>query len=317
MKILLCGFFGEGNLGDEAILKAIFANIPDQAELVVTCGKQLSLSGPAIISRKGLKSWPEYLQQVKDSDLAVFSGGILQDWTFEGITFFALRILAASIFKAKPALFGAGIGPMRRLAARKISKKALSRIKHAWLRDQPSRELFAKLSKTQANLGTDWSWHFNTATSPMAFANGPIGINLRNWPYSSWQNRITAQLKHIDRKIIGMAARKSDYQIIKKLCPGSTLVKPETISELNLICQNLSYGIAMRYHVALTMLRCGLPVTLIDYDSKVANLAVEAGVKLLKKGSVGDFKTASSSFSSDNESRFAQMQSAFKNICRA
>ncbi|MGM0600334.1 MAG: polysaccharide pyruvyl transferase family protein [Candidatus Rifleibacteriota bacterium] len=316
MKILLCGFFGEGNLGDEAILRAVYANIPAQAKLAVTCGRHLSMSGPAIITRKGLKAWPEYLQQAKESDLAVFSGGILQDWTFEGITFFALRILAASIFKAKPALIGTGLGPMRRLAARKISKKALSRVKYAWLRDKPSQELFAKLSKTQANLGTDWTWYFKPETSPMAFANGPIGINLRNWPYCRWQNRINAKLKHIDRKIIGIAARKSDFSMIKKLCPSSTLIKPETINELNLVCQNLSFGIAMRYHVALTMLRCGLPVALIDYDNKVANLADEAGVKLLKQGIVGDFKTAGPSFLSDNQSRFARMQSAFEEICR-
>jgi polysaccharide pyruvyl transferase WcaK-like protein len=261
-------------------------------------------------------AWPEYLQQVKDSDLAIFSGGILQDWTFEGVTFFALRILAASIFKAKPALFGAGLGPMRRLAARKISKKALSRVKYAWLRDQASQQLFAKLSKTKANLGTDWTWNFKMEKSPMAFANAPIGINLRNWPYCRWQHRISAQLKHIDRKILGVAARKSDFSVIKKLCPGSTLMKPETISELGRLCQNLSFGIAMRYHVALTMLRCGLPVTLLDYDDKVTNLAAEAKIQLLKHGLPGDFKTADPDFLNGNQIRFNKMQSAFKEVCR-
>ena len=75
--------------------------------------------------------------------------------------------------------------------------------------------------------------------------------------------------------------------------------------------QNTSYGIAMRYHVALAMLRAGVPTKLIAYDDKVAGLAKEADVNLLSENNISDFKIAQPGFDEDNQYRFSQMQKAF------
>lgn len=312
MKILLTGFFGEGNLGDESILKAIFANIGSEHQLALTCGRQPSISGPKFLPRRGLRAWPDFLRQISNCDKAVFSGGILQDWSFEGITFFALRILAASIFNAPPALWGAGIGPIRRKSALRIAAKALKRVKTAWLRDMPSLALFEEVSGNNGNEGTDWTWHFDLAEASRPFANGPLGLNLRNWPYSDWQKTVETQMKHVDRHVIGIAARNSDLQTIKQFAARATLMAPASFEELGNICSGLSYGIAMRYHVALAMLRCGVPVKLLAYDDKVLNLATDADVELLSHNSLAGFKVARPGFITENKARFDTMKQAFK-----
>lgn len=316
MKILLTGFFGESNLGDEAILRAIYCSVPSEHQLVLTCGKKASISGPKMIARCGLSAWAQYLQAAKECDKAIFSGGILQDWTFEGITFFALRILAASIFKAEPTLWGAGVGPIRRLAGQRLAAKALSRVKTAWLRDQESADFFTQISGKHGNLGTDWTWYFDLKKTAMAFSHAPIGLNLREWPYARWQKDIEIQMKHIDRQVIGIIARPSDQAAIRQFAQGATILTPDSFSALSELCQNLSYGIAMRYHVALAMIRSGVPVKLVAYDSKVENLARDAEVELMSKNNLGGFLLAKPEFETENQQRFLTMQTAFREFLK-
>lgn len=311
MKILLTGFFGEGNLGDESILRAIFSNIPSNNQVTLTCGKQPSISGPKMILRRGLKSWPQFLQSANACDKTIFSGGILQDWSFEGITFFALRILAASIFNAEPTLWGAGIGPIRKLAARKLASKALKRVKIAWLRDKESLSLFNQLGEKPGQLGADWSWNFELMKSSMAFSHAPLGLNLRNWPFTKWEGSVATQMKHVGRQIIGIPARASDTGVIKEFAPKATILAPASFSEVSELCQNISYGIAMRYHVALALIRSGVPTKLVAYDHKVRDLAEEAGIELLSKNSISGFKLARPEFEPVCKQRFSLMQNAF------
>lgn len=312
MQILLTGFFGEQNLGDETILRAIQTNLDARHGLWLTCGDFPSLSGPKMLARRGLFAWPDYLRALQECDRVIFSGGILQDWSFEGVTFFALRILAASIFNAEPSLWGAGIGPLRRLASRRIAAKALGRVKVAWVRDQTSFDLFRQFSSGSINLGTDWSWFYPVEPTQQAFANAPLGVNLRPWLFTDWRSDVEAQQKHVDRQVVGIPARPGDRKVIKQLFHTATLAAPETFVGVGDLCQNLSYGIAMRYHIALAMLRAGLPVKLIAYDDKVANLGVEAGVALLSQDRVSGFRQASADFLLHNQQRFASMQHAFK-----
>ncbi|GAB4273793.1 MAG: polysaccharide pyruvyl transferase CsaB [Candidatus Rifleibacteriota bacterium] len=311
MKILITGFFGEGNLGDETILRSLIGHIPATHSVLLTCGRYPMVSGPELIPRRGLKAWPQFLKAAADSEKAIFSGGILQDWTFEGITFFALRILAASILNAEPALWGAGLGPIRRVAAKRIVNRIMGRIKCAWLRDQYSLELFNAAAKRSGKLGTDWSWYFPAATTEMAFSHGPLGLNLRKWPFTEWKKYMATQMKHVDRQIIGIASRKSDTNIIKSMARKATIMTPETFEKAIELCQNLSYGIAMRYHIALAMLRAGLPIKVVAYDDKVKNLAQEAGIKTIQENSISGFRQASRTFIDDNEARFKRMQAEF------
>ena len=128
-NILLTGFFGEGNLGDEAILKAIYENLPKEITPIITSGSKHSFG--IDIRRRGIFSIIPFLKAAYQSPVTLFTGGILQDWSWEGVTFFAYRIIAAAKMGSTPVLFGAGIGPLRSEKARRLVKKALSFVKIA------------------------------------------------------------------------------------------------------------------------------------------------------------------------------------------
>lgn len=312
MQILLTGFFGENNLGDEAIRQAIIEHIPKDCRCVVTSGKPMIIGGKSII-RRGIASWPHFLQASAQSDLAIFSGGILQDWSFEGVIFFALRIMAARMLNCEPALWGAGIGSLKKSGTRNIAKRSLIRVKTAWLRDKTSCELFSELMGRSALRGTDWSWYFPVEFQAETGQNAAMGLNLRSWPYNTaWQSLIDKQLKNVDRRVFGMAARNGDITAIRQIAPESTIVQPENFIEFAMACRNVSYGVAMRYHAVLAMLRAGIPIKVIDYDNKVTELAQEAKILTLSENQVNDFRKTDSKFLKAHEKRFFQMQSAFK-----
>jgi polysaccharide pyruvyl transferase CsaB len=309
MRILLCGFFGEGNLGDETILAAIREQLPASCHLTITSGKQSPYGGLAI-SRRGLLSWPAFVQAAITSDTAIFSGGILQDWSFEGVTFFALRIIAASTLRCEPVLWGTGLGPLRSPGSKKLASRALKRVKTAWLRDNTSCQLYRELTGLPAASGADWSWHFPVSPGELR-ENAPLALNLRQWPQETWRSQTAHQLRHCQRQIIGLAARQSDIDIIRELAP--TVICPTTFSEFADSCRNFSLGLAMRYHAALAMLRAGLPVKLIAYDDKVRELAHAAKVLTIDENQISGFKSADTSFINNQHQQFAKMRQAFSN----
>lgn len=310
MKILIPGFFGEGNLGDETILQAICSCLPAGSNATVTSGS-LAQGPAAPIRRRGLVSWPAYLQAVAESRHAVFSGGILQDWSFEGVTWFALRLIAAATMGCKTSLWGAGVGPLRSRWARTIVSRALRRVSHAWLRDLESIKLFDELGPIKAEFGADWSWIFPVRWQAEPRLNGPLGLNLRPWKSGNFADLVAHQLRHNERQIIGLAARRDDMAAIRQLAPGASIVRPASFTEFAEACGNLSHGLAMRYHAGLAMIRAGLPVKLAAYDTKVMELATDAGIQILQQNQVADFRQARPGFCTENEARLQKMRAAF------
>lgn len=315
MKILLTGFYGEGNLGDETILQAICASLPRGCSASVTSGS-MAQGAAAPIRRRGLASWPGFLQAAAVSQHAVFSGGILQDWSFEGITWFALRLLAAGTMGCSASLWGAGIGPIRSRWARQIVSRALRRVTVAWLRDPESVSLFNELGPVKSFYGADWSWQIPVKWQSESRLNAPLGLNLRPWKSGNLSELVAHQLRHNERRIIGLAARREDLIAIKAQAPAASVIQPASFLEFAEACTNLSHGLAMRYHAGLAMLRAGLPVKLAAYDSKVMSLAQDAGVLMLQQNQVADFRAARAGFCSENEVRFKQMQQAFTAMLR-
>jgi len=309
MKILLVGFYGEGNLGDETILQAICGVLPVGVDAVVTRGS-VSQSPAASIRRRGLLSWPDFLQTAAGCRHAVFSGGILQDWSFEGVTWFALRLLAASALGCRTSLWGAGIGPLRSRWVRRVVKRSLRRVSVAWLRDSESLSLYDEIGPAPGCLGTDWSWQIPVEWQSEFRQNAPVGINLRPWKHGNFAELLGRQLRHIERQLIGLPARREDIGAIKAAAPAASIVQPANFAEFAGFCRNLSHGLAMRYHAALAMLRTGLPVKLAAYDDKVSSTAVAAGLATLQQNQVAEFRSARHSFCQENEARLQEMKKA-------
>ncbi len=307
-SILLTGFFGEGNLGDESILKAICENLPEKITPIITSGSKHSFG--IDIRRRGISIVP-YLKSAYQSPVTLFAGGILQDWSWEGVTFFANRIIAAAKMGSTPILFGAGIGPLRSGKARKLVKKALSFVKIAYVRDKTSYDLYKSLlPNANVELGTDWTWHF-PIKKIKGMNESVLGVNLRQWNNTELLRKSALQIDSFHGRKIGLVARKNDEYAIYRTFNTVDLRNIADFSECASICDNFSHGIAMRYHVALAMLRSGLPTKLVCYDDKVKDLAYSNGLKIDENNISFGYEKASEEFLTQNKQLFENMKSAF------
>jgi polysaccharide pyruvyl transferase WcaK-like protein len=285
-SVLVTGFFGEGNLGDEAILEGISRALPSGFSLWVTSGAQPGPIPGRHLPRRGISSWLPYLSALKRCSKVVFSGGILQDWSWDGVLFFALRLMAARRLGRLPAVFGAGLGPLRTPAGRAIAAAALQPPVCLWWRDRSAMALARELSSAPSHLGTDWSWNIPAALSSASSAQsaGHIGINLRPWPEPHFADMVTSRLRQWERSptphpaIVGIAARTEDSRCFHRVFPHIPVFQPAAFGDLLGFAEGLTEGWAMRYHVVLGMLRAGIPVMALPYDPKVTHLCLEPGI---------------------------------------
>ncbi len=281
MNILVVGFFGEGNLGDEAILEGIALSAGPVHNLIVTSAKRQDRQNISTIPRKGLSSWPAFLGALRKSGRVVFTGGLLQDWTFEGVTFYALRMLASRFAGKPPGLWGVGIGPLRKKGFQALARKALLASGPVWTRDPESAELFRRLTGRPAGLGTDWSWAIPTPSpSRSRGSEGLVGVNLRPWCDGSIRETAISRLRevHANGGLVGLPAREEDSRLMDRCFPGISTCRPTGFQDLVGFCRGLREGWAMRYHVLLAMLRANIPVVPLPYDPKVVSLCLEAGI---------------------------------------
>lgn len=151
--VLVAGYYGFGNTGDEAILQAIVSKLGDRARLTVVSGNPARTR-----ERHGVETvpWRDVLSiadAVRASDLVlVGGGGLFQDYEeldpstlltprHGGITFYAgPAVLAAAA--AKPvALYGLGFGPLASPEARRIVRAVAEAASFLSVRDEGSRDL--------------------------------------------------------------------------------------------------------------------------------------------------------------------------------
>ncbi len=283
MNSLLVGFFGEGNLGDEAILQGVLQTLPPHRKLLVTAGRHRPITGPQYLPRQGLLAWQRFVRSVPFCRHIWFAGGILQDWSFSGTTFFGLRVLAAHHLGRTPGFWGAGIGPLRSRAARRFVRRVLRCPQPVWLRDQRSVDLYHEITDRTAHLGADWSWALKPAdgAAPASMVQR-VGVNLRPWCIDAWSRHVSLLLgnRSPTLDIIGVSARPEDLRIMKGVLSEAPMLSFDRFPELLQAARSLREGWAMRYHVLLAMLRADIPVIPLPYDEKVRALCEEAGMIL-------------------------------------
>lgn len=161
LKIVLSGFYGLGNTGDEAILKAIVDNLRlelDHPEITV-----FSLSPEKTAAEHNVKSvyrgWrhqnKEKVRALRDADLLISGGGgLLQDtypnkFLFGPLPYYLLIVFLAKLCGAKVMFFSQGIGPVTSTWGKILMKVFANMADFVTVRDQYSKDYLHKLGVTQ------------------------------------------------------------------------------------------------------------------------------------------------------------------------
>ena len=277
-KIAICGYYGHGNLGDEAILsvlqKEINKNLPN-SKIAVIVGKN-----PFKIVRT-----------ILNSEVFIFGGGsLLQNSTSDASLFYYLSLIrAAKLFCGRTIMLANGIGPINnRLFSQKLLQKALKstidKFDFISVRDTKSKKYLesllperkitifpdpALLLKIQQKKFQERSAKKNSLVYiPCAcgLKNAKISAQLIAKLLKSEQNKLKCDL------IIAVLNRHEDLSLAQKIatiCKDARVVVPQNANELFSVLKKANTVISQRYHGTLFAAACSLPTVAISDDPKM------------------------------------------------
>ena len=296
-KPLLCGYYGEHNLGDDALLEALLLQLPSGVQACVTAADQALVEQRFGVRSCNRLSLPAVLAALGRSDALVFGGGsLLQDSTsFRSLTYYAVLIIAAR-FQHKPVLlWGQGLGPLRRRRSRLLVRALLPLVTGACWRDPESAALATRLGREPRaadGQGSDPVW--GLPPQPWRGRGGAIVLAWRPTPLLQslqWRQLLEALdalvatsareviwlpfHAHQDRDLFSELQRQG--LLPDRLQQCSRQVECSTVQEAMAICSSAGLVLAMRLHALILGALSGAPVAALSYDPKVA--AAAAGLR--------------------------------------
>ena len=300
-RIFLVGYYGVGNLGDEAIRDAVEAVA---AELGVEVAN-VAIRGPGNGDPRDVPSspraWLAYLRAIRRADRVVIGGGgVLKDEGLRLPVDLFVTVVAARLLRRPVALLAVGVGPFyTRIGRWLITAIArLSRVRT--VRDEASAAALRGLGVGDVEVGADpvlvmaadappvhppdgagrallsvRPWfvkHDEPETRRIAFRRA-LADGLRPLVEAGWELDLAALYWPRDRdEAVVLAAL---------LGPGARVMVPESATDwpgLVAAASRADVVVAMRYHCVAAGALCGRPVLALAYEPKVTSLASELGL---------------------------------------
>jgi len=145
-KIVISGYYGFDNIGDEAvlygILKALRIKVGEQAEVTVLSANPARTQG--LYGVQAVDRWDKKVlyRTIKQCDLLISGGGsLLQDVTSANSPLYYLGIIKLAQLMKKPVvIYAQGIGPLKRKRNRWLTKCILNKATAITVRDNASAE---------------------------------------------------------------------------------------------------------------------------------------------------------------------------------
>jgi len=308
-KILVSGYYGFDNFGDEAILGVLLSKLKGADVTVLSSDpeKTSKLYGVKSINSFDAKTVLEHLNEFD----ALISGGgsLIQNVTsIKSLIYYCglISMMGAMNSPKNPKdviIFAQGIGPIKGFWANLIAKNAFKKCTYISVRDENSQKLLKKYG-VESNLVCDPI--FDLPLPPRSRTR-KIGIQLRRFETLTDElfDGIVKQVafKFSDREIELISFQDSEDVGISEVFLHKLKEKHPTINAK--IVQGLNnqqiinrvgeydYLIAMRFHACLLGLKYGIKTLAISYDPKVENLAKDAKIPyFVMDSSKNDYKKA-------------------------
>ena len=151
LKIMISGYYGFNNTGDEAILKSmvrVFKKKLPGVKIVVLSQNPLQTSQFYQVKAINRLHLINILNCLRDANLFISGGGgLLQDSTGRGwsILYYLGLILGAMLFRVPVMIYAQGVGPINNRLNKLLIKWILNKIDIITVRDNPSKELLKSM----------------------------------------------------------------------------------------------------------------------------------------------------------------------------
>lgn len=298
MRIVISGYHGFDNLGDEAILTVLVQGLKDLAskqgeqkmEFTVLSGNPQKTRNQLPVDAVSRKSPLAVFRALKGADGLISGGGTLfQDSTSRLSPWYYLSIIWLALLLKKPVyVFGQGIGPIRTGLTRWALVKTFQRAQCVILRDPASlEELRSWGYKGPAAVYPDPAFLLFQPASEAVVRNA-VALNLRPWPGIERVLPIIARV--CDRLIEELRCNivfiplqgESDLRMGRRLQvemeqPITLWDTPPSSEQIVPYYGRMRLALGMRLHHLIFASCAGRPWVGLAYDPKVQALAVQMG----------------------------------------
>jgi len=304
-KVLMSGYFGFDNSGDDAILKAIvndLLNYDNSLKIKVLSNNPDKTEKMCEVFSANRFKIKEVLLSIKETDLLISGGGsLLQDVTSTRSLLYYLTLMKLALMFKKPIfVYANGIGPINKKINRILTRNILNKVDYISLRDNLSKEYLEKLGVKNKNIKVTADPVFTLKATEENLAIGilenekipidkPIvGISIRSW--DNEDEKILIELtktidylintKRVNVILIPMHY-KEDIKISKRLLEltnleGCFILRNEyPVENILSIIKKMDLIISMRLHTLIYAASQATPMIGIVYDPKVEGFLKE------------------------------------------
>ena len=296
-KVVISGYYGAGNFGDELILSLLLEKLKDCKVTVLSHNPRKTFETYGVHSVHTFV-YPLVLKAIADCDVFISGGGsLLQNETSpKSLWFYTSMIRLAKIAKKDVVIFAQGIGPIKGPFSTWLTKNTLKKADYISVRDEKSLELMKKWKLKQAKLVCDPVYSLEVSQPERT---GKIGIQLRKFHNLTDElfDNIVHQIKtRYYAKEIELLSLQDSMDIgvsrifinkLKDVDPNINVKLLYNLSQKEIIDHISKYDcfIGMRYHACLVAVKYGVKTLAIAYDPKVEMLAKDEGIPYLSMNS--------------------------------
>jgi len=293
LKILISGYYGFDNIGDEAILASVIKSLRESAnqkiELTVLSGNPEKTEQEFKIKAIPRANLFKIIQALRNADLLVSGGGsLLQDVSSVfSLYYYLMIILLARVLGKKTVLYAQGIGPIKYKFNRLITRIIINGVDLITVRDQESKQelLNMGVSKQPIHVTADSVYALEVpkyAQKKKDEGDFLIGVSVRDWKNLYQYKQIIAD--SLDYIIAQQNARvvfipmyyPADYQAslqIKKCMKQEVAIIDKKLNMHEILAEigKLDLMLGVRLHALIFATLMNVPVIGISYDPKIDN----------------------------------------------
>lgn len=279
MKLVMLGYFGFGNAGDEAILAAevtaLRAALGTDTSFVAVSGDPAETRATHGIEAVSRTDFRALIATLRGADALIAGGGsLLQDVTSaRPVAFYAGTMLIARALRKPVFVYAQGLGPITRAANRRLAAWALRAATYVSLRDESSIALATSLGVRTTTLVPDPV----LGTTFDAHAQPRLAIALRPWP-GDWLPAVRTALTDLakDTELLFVPFHGGqDVDLAHSLANplGAEVVEPGDYRKTLEAVANSQATLGMRLHALITAAAATRPFVALAYDPKVTAFA--------------------------------------------
>ena len=312
--VVVSGYYGFGNMGDESLLDVIAATLAEEIPDVKIAA--LTRHPKADAKRTGLRCVsrfsPAAVGTIRGAKLLVSGGGsLLQDSTSRrSLKYYAGVLGIAEAFGVKSYVYANGIGPVRDKSNRKLTAKVVDRAAEVSVRDADSADELRRIGVTRENIRVTADPAFlirpydehrlartmdrigvkdgffavslrppvqkNTDTSPMHVADEVVDACVKITKEYGLVPFVIPMQEVQDGEICRYFAEKYNERM-QNSGRSALLYTPENAPELIGVLSKAAFVIGMRLHSIIFASSAEVPVVGLEYDPKVSSMMKALG----------------------------------------